>query len=125
MTLTKPQFRYHFINVIQVPILTLSLLLSCTAASPKITLSREKIPDRVVVEMKGTGFSPKASVMSHLKRPDGTEFPPLRFITDDKGEFAHKINTMDLQLGTHEVWVIDRNGVSSNVERFEVLPEQK
>ena len=124
MTLTKPQFRYLFINVIQVPILTLSLLLSCTAASPKITLSREKIPDRGVVEMKGTGFSPKASVMSHLKRPDGTEFPPLRFITDDKGEFAHKINTMDLQLGTHEVWVIDRNGVSSNVERFEVLREQ-
>ncbi len=75
--------------------------------------------------MKGTGFSPKASVMSHLKRPDDTEFPPLRFITDDKGEFEHKINTMELQLGTHEVWVVDRNGVSSNVERFEVLPEQK
>ena len=125
MTLTKPQFRQRFINVIQIPVLSLSLLLSCTSASPKITLSREKVPDRGIVEMEGTGFSPKASVMSHLKRPDGTEFPPLRFITDDKGEFAHKINTMELQLGTHAVWVIDRNGVTSNVERFEVLPEQK
>ena len=70
--------------------------------------------------MKGTGFTPKASIISYMKRPDGTEFPGLRILTDDRGEFTHEINTLTLLLGIHEVWVIDKSGVSSNVERFEV-----
>jgi hypothetical protein len=87
-------------------------------------LSREKVPDRGVVEMKGTGFTPKASIISHMKRPDQTEFPGLRILTDDKGEFTHKIDTLTLLIGTHEVWVVDRSGVSSNVAKFEVLPDK-
>jgi len=70
--------------------------------------------------MTGSGFTPKASIISHMKRPDGTEFPGLRLMTDENGAFDHKINTYDLQWGTHQVWVIDRNGVSSNTATFEV-----
>jgi hypothetical protein len=70
--------------------------------------------------MTGNAFPPKAIVFSHLKRPDGTEFPPLRFLTDEKGDFTHKIETFTLQPGIHEVWVVDREGNSSNRERFEV-----
>jgi hypothetical protein len=72
--------------------------------------------------MTGSGFTPRASLVSHLKRPDGTEFPGLRVMTDEKGEFAQKINTYDFQAGTHQVWVIDRDGVSSNTATFEVVP---
>ena len=73
--------------------------------------------------MKGTGFTPKASIISYMKRPDGTEFPGLRILTNDRGEFTHNIETLTLLLGTHEVWVIDRKG-TSNVARFEVAEEK-
>jgi hypothetical protein len=89
-------------------------------ATPRITLSLEKILDRGSTEMHGTGFSPKSIVKSHLRRPDNTEFPVLSFLTDGKGEFTHVIHSLELQAGTHEVWVIDSTGVSSNVVKFEV-----
>ena len=98
------------------------LALSCTQTStPKITLSRDRITDRGKVELRGTGFTPKASILSHMKRPDGTEFPGLRFLTDEKGEFTHSIDTFTLLGGKHEVWVVDRDGVSSNVALFDVV----
>jgi hypothetical protein len=97
-------------------------LVACASTSgPRIELSRDKIADRGRLELKGTGFTPKASIISHMKRPDETEFPVLRFLTDDKGEFTHSIDTLTLLAGTHEVWVVDEDGVSSNVVKFEVL----
>jgi len=100
--------------------LLLVLVVSCAQASPKITLSRDKVVDRGAVTLTGSGFPPKAIIYSHLRRPDGTDFPPLRFLTDDKGEFTHKIETFTLLEGTHEVWVVDGAGHSSKVLRFEV-----
>jgi hypothetical protein len=107
-----------FVNVALLILLLLTA--SCEGSAPKIVLSREKIADRGAVEMTGTGFTPKSAILSHLKRPDGTESNPLRFITDEKGEFAHKINTLDLLLGKHQVWVVDSDGVISNIATFEV-----
>jgi len=99
------------------------LLTSCAkvGVTPKLTLSSEKVLDRGRVEMHGTGFTPKSIVKSHLRRPNETEFPALSFLTDDKGEFTHSINTELMLVGTHEVWVIDSTGVSSNVVKFEVI----
>lgn len=96
------------------------LAVSCSGQASKITLSRNKVLDRGVVVLTGTAFPPKVIVYSHLKRPDGTEFPALRFLTNEKGEFTHKIETFTLQEGTHEAWVLDGGGHSSNVEKFEV-----
>jgi hypothetical protein len=103
-------------------VLLLGTLVCCgqQAVSPKITLSRDKITDHGRFEMKGSGFTPKASVHSHLKRPNGSEFPPLRLLTDDKGEFTHNIDTSLFPEGTHELWVIDSSGTSSNVAKFDV-----
>ena len=71
--------------------------------------------------MKGTGFTPRTDVGSHLKRPNGTEFPVLRIITDERGEFTHHIDTYLMEIGTHEVWVEENTGFSSNVAKFEVI----
>jgi hypothetical protein len=71
--------------------------------------------------MQGTGFTPKTVVRSHLKRPDGTEFPALTHITDDRGQFVHGIDTHPLEIGVHEVWVEQSAGAPSNVAKFEVL----
>ena len=78
------------------------------------------------LEMKGSGFTKNANVYSHLKRPDGTEFPVLPMMTDARGEFNHDIDSLLLSPGTHEVWVEDVNAkTTSEVVRFEVTIEPK
>jgi len=94
-------------------------------SAPTVTLSGSRIPANGDVNMSATGFTPLADAESHLRRPDGTEFPIIVMRTDPKGEFTHLIETWLLQVGTHEVWVIDRTtGVSSNVAKFEVTRDQ-
>jgi hypothetical protein len=103
-----------------VAIVSVCLLLACSNA-PKIVLSSERVSGGGHVEVKGTGFTPKANVRTYLKRPDGTEFPSLTFITDGTGQFTHNIDTHPLLIGTHEVWAEDSTGVLSNTAKFEVV----
>jgi hypothetical protein len=75
--------------------------------------------------MYGKGFTPRADIRSHLRRPDGTEFNVLPILTDAHGEFTHDIDTLLLKVGTHDLWVVDSTtGVSSNVAHFDVTLEQ-
>src|SRR5215510_9066529 len=67
--------------------------------NPKITLSRERIPQNGWLKMFGKGFTPKQNVQSHLRRPDGTEFREVSILTDAKGEFEHDIDTLLLLKG--------------------------
>src|SRR5438309_793823 len=104
-------------------VLSLALFLSACFAQtkPKVTVSPLKVLHTGHVEMRGTGFTPRADVHSHLRRPDGTEFPVLPMLTDDRGELTHDIDTLLLTPGIHEVWVVDDHSkTSSNVARFEV-----
>ena len=90
-------------------------------AAPKITISAERIPTHSRVDVRGSGFTPKRNISSHLRKPDGTEFPVLPILADERGEFTHEIDTLLLSFGTHELWVIDdATKTSSNVARFEV-----
>ena len=74
--------------------------------------------------MWGEGFTAKADIRSHLRRPNGTEFPVLPMLTDSDGKFMHEIDTLLLTPGTHELWVIDSStDVSSNVAKFDVTLE--
>jgi hypothetical protein len=98
------------------------LVAACAQTTPTITLSTDRIQVRGFVAMRGTGFSPTKEAISHLRRPDGTEFPILPILIDDRGEFSHEIDTLLLNIGQHELWVVDSaTGVSSNVARFEVI----
>ena len=93
--------------------------------TPTISLSRVRIPEKGWVKMFGKGFTPKQDVISHLRRPDGTEFPELHMLTDEHGEFTHDIETLLLKIGTHDLWVIDTTtGITSNVAHFEVTHDQ-
>ena len=94
---------------------------SCTQADPQIRLSSERIPRHWKLEVHGAGFTPRQTVWTHLRRADGSEFPVLPILTDARGEFSHTIDTMIMELGTHELWVVDdRSGRTSNHARFEV-----
>lgn len=89
--------------------------------APKITVSPAKVLHLTHVEMRGTGFSPKSDVLSHLRRPDGTEFRILQMYTNDKGEIEHDIDTVVMTPGVYELWVEDvKTNKTSNVARFEL-----
>jgi hypothetical protein len=108
-------------NTLRYLLLALFLTASFAQGNPKVTVSPIKVLHTGHVDMRGTGFTPKANVYSHLRRPDGTEFPVLPMMTNDRGELAHDIDTLLLSPGTHEVWVVDEHSkASSNVARFEV-----
>ena len=113
-------------KILKVFLLAFSLTTSFAQTNPKVTISPAKVQHSGHVDLRGTGFTPRANVYSHLRRPDGSEFPVLRMMTDDRGEFTHDIDTLILSAGTHEVWVVDEmSKTSSNVARFEVTVEQQ
>jgi hypothetical protein len=114
-------------------LVVLLLSLSCFAAScdseqpggPTVTVSPDRAPSQTYIDVRGRGFTPNANVMSHLREPDGREFPVLPILTDAEGEFTHEIDTLLLAPGTHELWVVDdASNVSSNIARFEVTKDQ-
>jgi hypothetical protein len=94
--------------------------------NPKITATPAKILHLGHVEMRGTGFTPKSNVRSHLRRPNGTEFPVLPMYTNDKGEFVHDIDTVVMTPGVYELWAEDvKTNTTSNVARFELTMNSK
>jgi hypothetical protein len=98
---------------------------STKSTTPTISLSRTRLPEKGWVKMFGKGFTPKQDVISHLMRPDGREFPELRMLTDEHGEFTHEIDSLLLKIGTHDLWVLDTTtGITSNTVHFEVTHDQ-
>jgi hypothetical protein len=76
------------------------------------------------VDLRGSGFTAKSNAYSHLRRPDGSEFPVLPIVTNERGEFEHDIDTLLLGPGTFEVSVKDsKSKATSNVARFEVTTD--
>ena len=88
---------------------------------PEIRVSPDHVTSGDAVMMTGTGFTPNRSAVSHMLRPDGSEYNPLRIRANEHGEIAHRIDTVMLQLGTSEVWVEDEAAKTvSNRARFRV-----
>ena len=88
---------------------------------PQISVSAARVRVGESVILKGSGFTPNRSVMSHLRRPDASEYNPLRLRTDERGEFSHKIDTVMMDAGTFELWAEDEaSKVVSNRTLFRV-----
>src|SRR6266571_5829051 len=88
---------------------------------PEISVSPVRVKAGDPVMLTGTGFTPNRSVMSHLRRPDASEYNPLRIRTDERGEFSHKIETVMMAAGTFELWAEDEaSKVVSNRTLFRV-----
>ncbi len=103
------------------------LILFCFVATlnaqraPRITVSPLQLAPTDTVEIRGTGFTPSRLVISHLRRPDGSEYGVLRLLTNAQGEFSHPIDTLLLLPGTHELWIVDETAqVTSNTVRFTI-----
>ena len=103
------------------PLLLICFLSACAQKGPKITLSTDRIQHKGWVTMWGEGFTALSDVHSHLRRPDGTEFPVLPMRTDENGKFTHEIDTLLFLPGVHELWVEDTaTKVTSNHATFEM-----
>jgi hypothetical protein len=126
MGLSKKLFRMS-----RVALLVLAMIVTAACAqtapqptSPTIGLSTTRILVKGFIQVKGSGFTPKADLTSHLKKPTGDEYPVIPMLSDDKGEITHDIDTLLLGIGTHELWIVEnKTGVSSNVAKFEVTPD--
>ena len=106
-------------------LLLLLFLASVVQSRPTLKLSATRVQHHLFVGVQGSGFTPSSNVSSHLRRPDGTEFPVLPILTDNRGAFSHEIDTLLLNAGVYELWVVDdATGVPSDVMRFEVTLEQ-
>jgi hypothetical protein len=92
-----------------------------TQTIPEIRVSLVRVKSGESIMMTGTGFTPNHTAVSHLLKPDGAEYNPLRVRADEHGELAHRIDTTMLELGTFELWVEDEAAKSvSNKVRFTV-----
>lgn len=88
---------------------------------PQISASPTRVKSGENVMLSGTGFTPNRSAMSHLRRPNETEYNPIRLRVNERGGISHKIDTVMLDEGTFEVWVEDETSKStSNRVRFNV-----
>jgi hypothetical protein len=90
---------------------------------PEISVTPARVKLNELVMLNGTGFTPDRPVLSHLRKPDGTEYNPLRLRSNTRGELVHKIDTVMLDLGAFEAWVEDEDAkVVSNRVQFTVVP---
>jgi hypothetical protein len=90
-------------------------------SKPAVNVSSDRVKTGASVYLMGTGFTANRTAMSHLLRPDGTEYNPVRVRINDRGEFSHKIDTTMLNTGRFEVWVEDESTKAvSNRTQFNV-----
>jgi len=104
----------------------LLVVAACARITPTITVSPSRVLHHDHVNLHGSGFTAKSNAYSHLRRSDGSEFPVLPILTNERGDFEHDIDTLLLGPGTFEVSVEDsRSKAISNVARFEVTTDPK
>jgi hypothetical protein len=53
------------------------------------------------------GFTPNSTLRSHLRKPDGTRFPPLVIRTDREGTAKHVIDSKGFHAGRYYLWGVD------------------
>jgi len=88
---------------------------------PQIDISPSHAKSGDPVYMSATGCTPESTVLSHLLRPNGTEYNPLRLRADERGELNHKIDTTMLTAGSYEAWFEDEASKAvSNHAKFTV-----
>lgn len=83
--------------------------------APLVSVSPSRGPGGTLFQQPGSGFSPGGSVTLHFRRPDGTEAPGARYVTDGTGRYSHSFpSVVGTQVGTWDYWAVDdRTGTAS------------
>jgi len=94
-----------------------------TVPAPSVSVSPGSGQQGTIFTATGQNFVANSFVTSHLRRPDGTEFPTLTLATDASGIYGTPINSATFAPGTYQHWAVDNtSGVMSNVASFTVTP---
>lgn len=85
------------------------------AITPFVSVSPSFGPGGTLFQEPGTGFSPNSYVTLRFRRPDGSEAPPARYLTDGAGRYAHSFQSMSgTQVGPWAYWAVDeKTGIAS------------
>lgn len=105
--------------------LAVALLLAVTAgaqAQPTLNFSVSQMYHGEIVHIRGTGFTPGGDLLSHLFRPDGTEYPETSMKANAKGELVHDITIVPPYFGTYELLIDDVKAKASASQRFLMVP---
>ena len=103
----------------------MALLLGVAAgvqAQPSLTFSTSQIYHGEIVHIRGTGFTPGGDLLSHLFRPDGSEYPETSMRANEKGEVIHDITIVPPYFGTYELLIDDVKARASASQRFLMVP---
>ena len=105
--------------------LGVALLLAVAAgvqAEPSLTFSTSQIYHGEIVYIRGTGFTPNGPVLSHLIRPDQTEYPEEAMKANAKGEVIHQITIVPHTFGSYELLIEDVTLGAAASQRFLMVP---
>jgi hypothetical protein len=91
-------------------------------AEPSLTFSTSQIYHGEIVYIRGTGFTPNGPVLSHLIRPDQTEYPEEAMKANAKGEVIHQITIVPHTFGSYELLIEDVTLGASASQRFLMVP---
>ena len=91
-------------------------------AQPTLTFSVSQMYHGEIVHIRGTGFTPGGDLLSHLFRPDGTEYPETSMKANAKGELIHDITIVPPYFGTYELLIDDVRAKASASQRFLMVP---
>ena len=88
---------------------------------PVIKADRTRLKSGEILYVTGTAFTPGRAAITHMTRPDKSEYNPLRLRANANGEIVHKIDTVMLDIGTFDMWVEDETSqATSNRIQFSV-----
>ena len=91
---------------------------SPVAAAPTLTLAAYQVTPGTQIVVRAAGFTPGGIVISHLTRPDGSEYPTMTFEADRGGAFTHTITIVPTMIGTYELRMTDRESRGEASTRF-------
>lgn len=92
-----------------------------SSASPQVSVSPSSGPKGTQFSAPGTGFTASGTVVLHLKKPDGSEYPTINKTANSSGAYSHTIDSTSLVVGAYQYWAVDSlSGKSSNTVSFNV-----
>ncbi|GEM_PF-1675798 len=90
---------------------------------PQVSVEPDCGAPGTLFTLQWTGFTPNSTLTSHLRKPDGTEFPILQFNTDGQGNATFIIDSSEFVPGTYQHFAVDDvTGAQSNVVSILVRP---
>jgi len=90
--------------------------------NPHVLVSPPSGPRGTTFSQPGQGFTPNSTVTLHFRKPDGTQYPPVKKTTDVQGRVNNVWTAPPEALaGMYQYWAVDdRTGKQSNVVAFTV-----